>query len=82
MKSWSEELKKRTFEALDRIDIVCFMRDNRVHMKHISKEGNAGYGFITLENALKNQWILEDRTGKIHEFNTIHQLIQEGRAID
>ena len=78
--SWSKKLKEKTREIFDELPVSAFMRDNRCHMKN----ENSNYGYITMQNALQDKYIVEslDTDGEYVIYDTVDELIDAGWVVD
>ena len=72
----------RTRELLDELPLYLFANQNRLHPKKPMKEGNL-YGFVTIENALEEKWIIELQ--KDHSeicYANIEEVVAAGWLVD
>ena len=79
---WSKELQKVTKEAFVELQPHVFMRENRAHMKHFSREGKGAYGYVDIKDALADDWTVQARDGSVHKFESIEKMIEDGWALD
>jgi len=77
--NWSVEVQKITRKALDNLDPCIFMNKNRAFMKHIEMRGG---GWISIQDALNNEWIIRRDNGDPLVFKSLDDLIESGWVLD
>jgi hypothetical protein len=80
-KQWLEDQKQLTRDILERVDIVSFTFDVSSNNKGCTLDHLDGrYGYITLEDALANNWRIFDYESDdlLEQYKSIDNLIDGG----
>ena len=75
---WSEELRNKTYSALDNGEFDVFMNGGVCYLKH----SDGSFGTISMKNAFARNWLVESKKGESFQFETIDALIDDGWALD
>lgn len=80
---WSAELQAKTRRELGDLAVHIFMNRNRCHLKNSRFEDDRAYGFVTLQNALQEDLIVEseDYPEKMH-YADVDSLVNDGWVLD
>ncbi len=80
---WSAEAQSNTRSLLDDLAVHIFMNKNRCHLKNSRFEGDRAYGFVTLQYAMQDNFIVEseDYPEKLH-YADVDSLVNDGWVLD
>ena len=85
MGQWSKGLQKQTTEILYHIDPSIFILNERPGNKGVMmKNCDNGYGYITLESCLSQEYIIRDHSTDevLGTYSTIAKLLESGWVAD
>lgn len=75
---WSDDLRNKTYSALDNGEFSVFMNGGVCHLKH----SDGDYGTISMQNVFDRNWLVESNTGATFQFESIEALMDDGWALD
>jgi len=79
---WSEGLRKRTVEIIERVDVRSFLHEDRCHLKKIHKD-TLIFGWITLMDVLSYRYTVYQRdVDKPFEYDSPTDIVRGGWVVD
>lgn len=81
--SYSEAAQQATHEGLKELSAHLFIHKNRCHLKNSNAEALHQFGYLTLENALAEHWLVENsKGGPALLYATVDDLVNGGWVVD
>ncbi len=80
---WSEELQKRTREAIQEPDVRYIMADGNVALKKWSP-GKGVFGLIHFSDLINEKFVVKNRKDaeQVWEYGSLDEMIEDGWAVD